>query len=122
MTATEPSDHHNRDAKPSLNTDARLQQLLKLLEADPTDAFCLYGLGQEYARRGSVDEAVTYYDRCIAVDRDYCYAYFHKARSLEEADRIDAAIAALRIGLERARASGDAHAASEIAGYLDQLT
>jgi len=96
--------------------------LLKLVEADPSDAFCLYGIAQEHARRGSVDEAVAWYDRCLAIDRDYCYAYFHKARALDDAGRSDDAIAALRLGLERARVSGDAHAASEIAGYLDQLT
>lgn len=131
MTATDPRfgsppPHPPTPQAPSLAGsppgDARLVQLLKLVEADPSDAFCLYGIAQEYARRGSVDEAVAWYDRCLAVDRDYCYAYFHKARALDDAGRTADAIAALRLGLDRARVSGDAHAASEIAGYLDQLT
>jgi tetratricopeptide (TPR) repeat protein len=100
----------------------RLVQLQKLLAADPNDTFCLYGIAQEYARRGATDEAVLWYDRCIGADPNYCYAYFHKAKALEEAGRVDAAIAALRIGLERAKASRDSHAASEIASYLDELT
>ncbi|MDZ4753427.1 MAG: tetratricopeptide repeat protein, partial [Phycisphaerae bacterium] len=100
----------------------RLATLHALVEVDPRDTFCLYGLAQEYARRGDVDEALRWYDRCIATDENYCYAYFHKARALEEAGRNDEAIGALRIGLVRANASGDRHAASEIAGYLDQLT
>jgi tetratricopeptide (TPR) repeat protein len=102
--------------------DDRLASLHRMVETDPSDAFCLYGLGQEYARRGKLDEAVAWYDRCLAVDPDQCYAYFHKARALEEADRADDAIATLRTGLDRARRTGDAHAASEIAGYLDSLT
>lgn len=93
-----------------------------MVESDPSDAFCLYGLGQEYARRGKLDEAIAWYDRCLASDPDQCYAYFHKARALEQAERVDDAIATLRTGLDRARRSGDAHAASEIAGYLDTLS
>lgn len=93
-----------------------------MVEADPSDAFCLYGLGQEYARRGKLDEAIAWYDRCLAFEPDQCYAYFHKARALEEAGRLEEAIATLRLGLDRARRSGDAHAGAEIAGYLDSLT
>jgi tetratricopeptide (TPR) repeat protein len=74
----------------------RLAQLLKLLEADPADAFCLYGVAQEYARRGNADEAVRWYDRCLGVDPLYCYAYFHKAKALEELDRVSDAVATLR--------------------------
>jgi tetratricopeptide (TPR) repeat protein len=99
----------------------RLAKLLALVDLDPRDTFCLYGVAQEYARRGEVAQAVAWYDRCIDVDPNYCYAYFHKAKALEEADRIDEAVAALRLGLERAKTSGDRHAASEIAGYLDSL-
>jgi tetratricopeptide (TPR) repeat protein len=102
--------------------DERLERLHRMVEADPSDAFCLYGLAQEYARRGKTDEALGWYDRCLAADPDQCYAYFHKAKVLEEADRLPEAIAALRTGLERARRCGDSHAASEIAGYLDSLS
>jgi hypothetical protein len=66
--------------------------------------------------------AIAWYDRTVAVDANYCYAYFHKARSLEELGRIDDACAALRMGIERARTAGDRHALSELSGYLDQLS
>ncbi len=100
----------------------RLAQLLKLLEADPADAFCLYGVAQEYARRGNADEAVRWYDRCLGVDPLYCYAYFHKAKALEELDRMSDAVATLRTGLEKAKVARDGQAISEIAAYLDELT
>jgi hypothetical protein len=35
---------------------------------------------------------------------------------------LDGAVAALREGLQVARAAGDAKAANELAGYLDELT
>lgn len=100
----------------------RLAQLLKLHAADPADPFCLYGIAQEHARAGRHEEALGWYDRTLAADPAYCYAYFHKARSLEDLDRIDDACAVLRAGAEAARRAGDGHALSEIRGYLDQLT
>ena len=57
-----------------------IPDLQRLLEKDPKDPFLLYGLAQEYAKAGDVAKAVEYYDRCLAADPLYCYAYFHKAR------------------------------------------
>lgn len=100
----------------------RLAQLMRMADAEPGDPFFPYGIAQEHARAGRHDEAIAWYDRTVAVDPGYCYAYFHKARSLEELGRIDDACAALRAGIERARTAGDRHALSELSGYLDQLT
>ncbi len=109
---------------PDGTTDAggdRLRKLLALLEKEPGDAFCLYGVAQEHARAGRHDEALGWYDRAIAADPDHGYAFFLKARSLEELERIADACATLRAGIEAARRGGDRHALSELQGYLDQL-
>jgi tetratricopeptide (TPR) repeat protein len=100
----------------------RLAQLMRMADAEPGDPFFPYGIAQEHARAGRHDEAIAWYDRTVSVDASYCYAYFHKARSLEELGRVDDACAALRTGIERARAAGDRHALSELSGYLDQLS
>jgi len=99
-----------------------IARLEKMLEAEPDDTFVLYALAQEHAKAGSHDHAVTFYDRCLAVDAAYCYAYFHKARSLEALGQRDTAAETLRAGLEAARTANDLKAAGEIAGYLDELT
>ena len=102
-----------------------LEQLEKLLAADPGDAFLLYGLAQEHAKQGEAAgqaRAVEYYDRCLAVDPGYCYAYYHKARTLEAMGKQEAAVATLRAGLKVAKETGDSHAASEISALLDELT
>ncbi len=99
-----------------------IEQLQKLLAADPTDAFLLYGLAQEHARLGNHAEAVRCYDRCLAADPAYAYAYFHKARAQEAAGDTAAAAATLRAGIAAARAAADSHALSEISAYLDELT
>ena len=99
-----------------------LEQLERLLAADPADAFVLYGIGQEYAKRGEPARAIEFYDRCLQADPAYCYAYYHKARVLDSMGQRDQAIIELRTGFKRAQELGDNHAASEISALLDELT
>ena len=98
-----------------------IEQLERLLAADPRDPFVLYGLAQEHARTGDHARAVEFYDRCLEADPRYCYAYFHKAKSQEASGQNADAVTTLKAGLGAARATGDQHAASEIQGYLDEI-
>lgn len=100
----------------------RVDQLKKLLAAEPNDPFCLYSLAQEYAKREEYVQAVEWYDRALAADPDYHYAYFHKAKALEAQDQVLDACTTLRLGIDRARAAGEQHALSELMGYLDELS
>ncbi len=99
----------------------RLQKLRTLLAAEPDDGFLLYGVAQELQKLGRFLEACEFYDRAIAVDAKECYAFFHKAKALEQAGRRADAAASLRTGLARARTVGDHKASSEIEGFLDDL-
>ena len=98
-----------------------MEQLEKLLAADPNDAFTLYAIAQEHGKRGDHERAVEYYDRSIKVAPDDGYTYFHKARALGAMGRTDEQIAALKAGLEAARRSRDAKAAGELQGALDEF-
>lgn len=95
---------------------------MRMLEQDPSDAFCLYGVAQEHASAGRLEEAVAWFHRTIAADPGHAYARFHLAKVLERAGDVPGAVSALQEGLRIARASGDAKAANELAGYLDELT
>jgi tetratricopeptide (TPR) repeat protein len=98
-----------------------IDSLLKLLQAEPNDPFLLYGVAQEHAKLGHTDKALEFYDKCLAVDPNYCYAYFHKARALQDAGRDSEAAAVARDGLAAAKRAQDGHAASELSGLLDEL-
>lgn len=98
-----------------------IEQLEKLLAADPTDAFVLYGLAQEHAKAGRFDRAIEFFDRCLSSDAGYCYAYYHKARVQAELGRHDEAARTVRSGIEAAGRAGDAHAAAELGSLLDTL-
>ncbi|VAX40754.1 hypothetical protein MNBD_PLANCTO03-1926 [hydrothermal vent metagenome] len=98
-----------------------LDQLLRLLDTSPDDAFVLYGIAMEHAKLGDHRAALPYFDRALEADPANPYHYYHKARSLEALGTIDEAQAVLALGLERAHAASDAQAISETTAYLDQL-
>lgn len=99
----------------------RIAQLKSMLESEPNDPFCLYGLAMEYAKLGQHQSAASWFDLTIAADPDHSYAYYHKAKSQEASGDARGAAATLREGMERARLSGDAKALNEIAAYFDEL-
>lgn len=105
---------------------SRLAKLQQLLAADPNDAFVLYGLAQEYAKLGTDESyrlALEHYDRCLAADPSYHYAYYHKAAAMKERgpSEIPAALAVLRAGITAARNARDQKALSELQALLDEL-
>lgn len=104
-----------------MNGMPSIAQLETLLRDDPQDAFVLYGLAQEYAKRGDTAQAVSFYDRCLAADPMYLYAYYHKARALQQAGQSQEALATVKAGLENASRAQDAHAADELSTLLDEL-
>lgn len=98
-----------------------VDRLLKLLETSPGDDFLLYALAMEHAKQAEHETALAYFDRAIEADRGNAYHYYHKARSLEALQRIDEAIATLRLGADVARGGEEEKALSEILGYLDMI-
>lgn len=99
----------------------RLAKLESLLAADPRDGFVLYGLAQEYGKRGEHARALEFYERLLAVEPGHCYAFFFKARSLAELGRVDEAVAVAQAGVKVASAAGDAKAMNELSGLKMEL-
>ncbi|MBS0192489.1 MAG: hypothetical protein U0573_07595 [Phycisphaerales bacterium] len=98
-----------------------LEQLRKLLAADPGDAFVLYAIAQEHARLREHESAISFYDRAMGVTPDDGYIYFHKARSLGELGRTHEQARVLKQGIEAAARAGDAKAAGELRAALEDL-
>ena len=100
---------------------SRLDQLTKLHDADPHDADVMYMIAQEHAKAGDHEKAIEWYDTCIGADASYHYAYFHKARSQQEAGDDAGAQQTLTGGLAVATRDQNAKAISEIQSYLGEL-
>jgi len=99
----------------------RLEKLQAMLALDPKNQLASYGLAQELANLGRLEEAAAQFDRLLADHPNYCYGYFHGGRALEKLGRTDDARALYRRGLEAAARVGDQHAQSEIQQALEAI-
>ena len=102
-------------------SDKRLAMLEKLTSEGSTDSFVWYGLAMEYAGFGRTDDAVRAYTTLRDRDPSYVPAYLMCGQLLAKANRTEEARAWLTVGLEKARASHNDHAAGEIESALASL-
>ena len=92
----------------------RLEQLKKLHTTDPNDPFLAYGIALELAKDDALEEAVTWLDQTLALDANYCYAYYQKAKMLSEMGEDQQAQTAISQGLEAAQRCNDTKAYNEL--------
>lgn len=98
-----------------------LESLHRLLESSPNDPFVPYAIAQEHAKQRAFAEAVEWFDRCLAVDGAYCYAYYHKARAQLAMGRREDALRTIEAGQKQAAASGDGHAGAELTALREEI-
>jgi len=99
----------------------RLTQLLKMLEREPTDPFLLYGVAMEHKKAGRAPDAIEFFERTIAADAGYCYAFYQLGQVFEQLDQSDTARKWYEDGIKAARVRGDDHARSELETALAML-
>src|SRR5262245_19422602 len=96
--------------------------LERSLAENPEDAFLRYGLAMQCLREGDVEEGRTRLRSLIDDDPDgQIAAYQQLGQSYADSGETEAAAAVLRLGVAKARAAGDGHAAAEMEGLLDML-
>ena len=100
---------------------SRRAKLEAMLAAEPNDVFLGYALAKELATAGDAPAALAQFERVIAGHPDYVPAYFQQGQVLAEEGDTDAAREVLTRGLAVAQRLGDAHAAGEMAEFLEML-
>ena len=95
--------------------------LTEILEQNPNDAFARYGLAMAYAGEGKSEDALREYGTIVSLTPDYVPAYQMAAQLLIKQGRLDEARERLAAGLAAASRTGNAHAASEMQGMVDEL-
>lgn len=98
-----------------------VDQLERLLTAEPDDAFLRYALAQAYVAAGRLDDAIAAFAHTIEADPLHAYAWFHRARAEAASDRPADAAASVRAGIDAATRAGDAKALSELHALADEL-
>jgi tetratricopeptide (TPR) repeat protein len=101
---------------------SRLEQLQKLAAAQPGDPLTHYAIGLEMMQQERFDEALASFERTLSIDAAYSAALFQKAKAALKLGRRDAALEALRAGMEVARAKGEAHTENAMREMLETLT
>ena len=99
----------------------KLKKLFSMLERQPGDAFLLYGIGMEYKKLDDLPRAIEFFNKVLAVDPGYCYAYYQRAQVQEQAGDVPAARRSYDEGIAAADRVGDAHARSELEGARQML-
>ena len=99
----------------------RLSQLKNLLEKDPRDAFCMYGIAMEHAKYQRLEEAIAWFNQTIETDPSYSYAWYHKAKCQDLNGDTERACETLREGIKNATDAGDCHAAEEMSDLHNEL-
>lgn len=100
---------------------SRIEKIKTMLSRRPDDVELRYMLAMEHRAAREYDSAVAGFDDCIRLKPQYAPAYFQKASTLLAAGRMDEARRALNLGIDQARAAGDAHAAEEMAHLLETI-
>ena len=98
------------------NTSNRLQQLENFLKESPNDAFILFAIAKEHEGLQNTTEAIAFYRQLEKDHKDYVGTYYHLGKIMEQTEGIDAAILVYEAGMAVAKAQGDKHALSELAG------
>lgn len=97
----------------------RRLMLEQSLAEDPNDPFLRYGLALQCLREGDVAEGRARLRALIADHpEDQVAAYQQLGQSLLESGEVEEAQGILGLGIAKARARGDWHAAAEMEGLL----
>lgn len=99
----------------------RLAFLEKVTAEGSADPFAWYGLAMEYRKLERWDEALQAFTTLRTRNPDYVPIYLMCGQMLEGLGRKDEAREWFEQGIARARAKGDAHAASELESALAAL-
>lgn len=105
----------------AMSTPSRRAKIEALLALEPGDQFLRYGLAVELEKEGDHERSLALLAELGRDAAAYVPAFFLAGRQLARLGRIDEARAALRDGIEHARAAGDAHAAGEMSEFLASL-
>ena len=106
---------------PHMASSTRMEQLRRMLERSPSDAFLLYAIALEHKKAGESREAIEFLDKVILADPAYCYAYHQRGLVYELLGDLEAARRSYRHGIEAAEKANDAHARGEIEAALSLI-
>lgn len=92
----------------------RLEQLQTMHAADPHDPDLAYMIALEHGKAEAFTDAITWLDRTLTLQPTYHYAYFQKAKMLDQLGEDDDALSTLDAGIASATRHHDPKALGEL--------
>lgn len=103
-----------------MNTDKRLNQLLEMLNEEPSDSFLRFAIAFEYDKLNRPDEALRYFQLIVTDDPDYVGVYLHLGNLYLQMNRPDEAVHTYRAGIERTKTK-DPKTCNELMQALQEI-
>lgn len=102
-------------------TLSRLEQIEKMLAAEPADVFLNFSLAMEYVHAGRQEDAIAQFVRVADLDSDYVAVYPQWANLLIGLGRKEEAQGVLSRGIASAERIGDKHAGEKMTETMKVL-
>lgn len=100
---------------------ARKDQILKLLDDEPNDAFLLFALAKEYEKENDLKMANKTFIQLKSLHPNYVGLYYHLGKLYELLNDREKALETYSNGIEISRIQKDHHAMSELMGAKANL-
>jgi predicted Zn-dependent protease len=100
---------------------SRRQKIEAMLADEPHDPFLRYCLANELQKEGEHEPALELLRGLMQAQPPHVASFFRAGQMLASLARVEEARAALRSGIDAARAQGDSHAAGEMSEFLASL-
>lgn len=101
---------------------SRIEQLTGFLEESPKDNFLIHALALEYAKVQDFEKARSFFEKNLALDKQYIATYYHLGKLYEQQGMEAEAIHIYEQGMQVAQAIGDTHAYGELRSVYEELT
>lgn len=98
-----------------------IENLEKMLAAGRDNALLRFSLGNEYSKLAQYEQAAVHLQQAVVHDPNYSAAWKLLGKALNEAGRLQEALAAYRSGIEIAEKKGDKQAAKEMAVFAKRI-
>jgi len=94
----------------------RIDKIKAFLAESPNDSFLTFALAKEYEKLDDKKEALVQYLTLVKNDPNYVGTYYHLGKLYEQLEEYATAFQTYKDGMKVAKAAGDQHAFSELAG------
>jgi tetratricopeptide (TPR) repeat protein len=78
-------------------------------------------IAMEHVKLDEFPAVIDWLDKTLALNPDYHYAYFQKAKALSQLGDDDAATTTLKLGIVKAQQAGDGKAVSELSELMTSI-